>query len=75
MWMSEVLPNVYLPFTETQLKQHFAPVGVDQTSADRPGLLPQERAGGEGLGQHSAVGLANRMGPGTKITRGVPVAP
>jgi hypothetical protein len=33
--MSEILHEVYLPFTEGQLKQHFAPVGVDNTSPDR----------------------------------------
>ena len=33
--MSEVLHQVYLPFTEAQLREHFAPVGVDKTSADR----------------------------------------
>src|SRR5689334_22493777 len=33
--MSEVLHDVYLPFTEAQLRQHFAPVGADNTSADR----------------------------------------
>ena len=33
--MSEVLHERYLPFTEAQLREHFAPVGVDKTSADR----------------------------------------
>ena len=33
--MSEVLDEVYLPFTETQLREHFAPVGADKTSADK----------------------------------------
>ena len=33
--MSEVLHDVYLPFTEAQLREHFAPVGADKTSADR----------------------------------------
>jgi hypothetical protein len=33
--MSEVLHDVYLPFTEAQLRQHFAPVGADNSSADR----------------------------------------
>ena len=33
--MSEVLHDVYLPFTEAQLREHFAPVGADKTSAER----------------------------------------
>jgi hypothetical protein len=33
--MSEVLHEVYLPFTEAQLREHFAPVGVDKTSTER----------------------------------------
>jgi hypothetical protein len=33
--MSEVLQDVYLPFTKEQLRRHFAPVGTDKTSADR----------------------------------------
>src|SRR5204863_7518437 len=33
--MSEVLHDVYLPFTEAQLREHFAPVGTDKTSAER----------------------------------------
>src|SRR5258708_28351603 len=33
--MSELLHPVYLPFTREQLRQHFAAVGTDTTSADR----------------------------------------
>jgi hypothetical protein len=33
--MDGILHNVYLPFTEEQLRPHFAPVGTDSTSADR----------------------------------------
>lgn len=33
--MSEVLHEMYLPFTEAQLREHFAPVGADKTSADK----------------------------------------
>jgi hypothetical protein len=33
--MSEVFHETYLPFTEAQLREHFAPVGADKTSAER----------------------------------------
>jgi hypothetical protein len=33
--VSELLDEVYLPFTAEQLGEHFAPVGTDQASADR----------------------------------------
>ncbi len=33
--MSEILHPLYLPFTQEQLRDHFAPVGTDATSADR----------------------------------------
>ena len=33
--MSDVLNEIYLPFPEEQLREHFAPVGTDKTSADR----------------------------------------
>ena len=33
--MSELLHPTYLPFTEEQLREHFARVGTDTTSADR----------------------------------------
>ena len=33
--MSELLHPIYLPFTKEQLRQHFAAVGTDTTSADR----------------------------------------
>ena len=33
--MSDVLHSTYLPFTEEQLSEHFAPVGADTTSAGR----------------------------------------
>ena len=31
----DVLNEIYLPFPEEQLREHFAPVGTDETSADR----------------------------------------
>jgi hypothetical protein len=33
--VSDVLNEIYLPFSEEQLREHFAPVGTDKTSADR----------------------------------------
>lgn len=33
--VSGVLNEIYLPFSEEQLREHFAPVGTDKTSADR----------------------------------------
>lgn len=33
--MSELLNEIYLPFTEKQLREHFAPVGTDQASAGK----------------------------------------
>jgi hypothetical protein len=33
--MSEFFHEIYLPFTEAQLWEHFAPVGADKTSADK----------------------------------------
>jgi hypothetical protein len=33
--VSDVLNEIYLPFPEEQLREHFAPVGTDETSADR----------------------------------------
>jgi hypothetical protein len=33
--VSDVLHEIYLPFSEEQLREHFAPVGTDKTSADR----------------------------------------
>jgi hypothetical protein len=33
--VSDVLNEVYLPFSEEQLREHFAPVGTDKTSAGR----------------------------------------
>jgi hypothetical protein len=33
--VSEILHPVYLPFTQEQLRGHFAPVGTDTSSADR----------------------------------------
>jgi hypothetical protein len=33
--VSEVLNEIYLPFTAEQLREHFAPVGTDQASADK----------------------------------------
>jgi hypothetical protein len=33
--VSHVLNEIYLPFPEDQLREHFAPAGTDKTSADR----------------------------------------
>ena len=33
--MGGALNEIYLPFSEEQLREHFAPVGTDKTSADR----------------------------------------
>jgi hypothetical protein len=33
--VGDVLDEIYLPFSEEQLRQHFAPVGTDKTSPDR----------------------------------------
>ena len=33
--MRDVCNKIYLPFPEEHLREHFAPVGTDKTSADR----------------------------------------
>jgi hypothetical protein len=33
--VADVLNEIYLPFSAEQLREHFAPVGTDKTSADR----------------------------------------
>ncbi len=55
--MSEILHPLYLPFTQEQLRGHFAPVGADTTSADRHlAYYLKSAQAAKGWGEHPLSG-------------------
>ena len=47
--MSEILHEIYLPFTKEQLREHFAPVGIASTDLEMAGRFSLKPASSYGL--------------------------